>query len=285
MNIFKNLDIFINFTNNKELNFSLNNFLNLKIFPDLIHILCNERICNVISNKKTHTHYRTEYNYNIKKLKKLEDLLFEPYTEKGLEYLDYIKDVEDYLISKHKNYFYLILNNLKIEKTKYNYFIELFFNKIQNIEIKDIFKNKENIYNELLNKNNINENEYLKKEKIYNIVNNELLKQDITIYIKSDNNSITLKLKQKDQEVNKLILEEIIDKFFYRDFYFFIKKYSNIKSNGNKIDIISGYSYTNSTISKINKSDIKNINLSKLSIKLSKLSIWIRPIWLVLMLV
>ena len=45
MNIFKNLDIFINFTNNKELNFSLNNFLNLKIFPDLIHILCNERIC------------------------------------------------------------------------------------------------------------------------------------------------------------------------------------------------------------------------------------------------
>lgn len=266
MNIFKNLDVFINFTNNKELNFSLNNFLNLKILPDLIHILCNERTCNVISNEKTHTHYKTEYDYNIKKLKKLEDLLFEPYTEKGLEYLDYIKDVEDYLISKHKNYFYLILNNLKIEKTKYNYFIELFFNKIQNIEIKDIFKNKENIYNELLNKNNINENEYLKKEKIYNIVNNELLKQDITIYIKSDNNSITLKLKQKDHEVNKLILEEIIDKFFYRDFYFFIKKYSNIKSNGNKIDIISGYSYTNSTISKINKSDIKNINLSKLSI-------------------
>tara|TARA_Y100000034_G_scaffold24190_1_gene28118 strand:+ start:18094 stop:18912 length:819 start_codon:yes stop_codon:yes gene_type:complete len=266
MNIFKNLDIFIQFTNNKELNISFNNFLNLKILPDIVNILCNEKKSNIVSNKNTHTHYKTEYDYNIKNIKKLEDFLFEPYTEKEFEYLDYIKDVEDYLINKYKDYFFLILNNLNINSKKYNYFLELFFNKIQNIEIKTIFNNKIDIYNNLLNKNDINENEYLKKEKIYNIVNNELLKQDITIYIKSDNNSITLKLKQNDNEVNKLIIEEIINKFFYKDFYFFIKKDSNFNFNGNKIDIISGYYYKNNIINKINKNDIKNINLSKLSI-------------------
>lgn len=134
MNILKNLSIFINFTNNKELNLSLNYFLNSKILPDIVNIVFNEKKSNVISNNKINTIYKTEYDYNIKKIKKLEDLLFEPYTEKELEYLDYIKDIEDYLINKYKKYFFLILKNLNIPYKEHNNILETFFNKIQNIE-------------------------------------------------------------------------------------------------------------------------------------------------------
>ena len=266
MNILKSIAIFIEFSNNKELNNSLNNFLNLKIIPDLINIISNENTTKFLKDSKNiYTLYKTEYNYNVKKYNKLEDLLYEPYTEKNIEYLDYIKDIEDYLINKYKNYFYLILKNLKISFEKYNFIYENFFNKIQSIEFKNIFKNDENIYFDLLKKSNNTINEKIKKENIYNIVQNELLNQDITLHLLSKNNSITLKLKQKDIEVNQLILDEVIDKFFYKDFHLFIKKDSNIHLNNNKIDIITGYFYSNQVISKMKKHEIKDINLSKLS--------------------
>ena len=266
MNVLKSIGVFIEFSKNKELNNSLNNFFNLKIIPDLINIICTENTTKLLKDsKKVYTFYKTEYNYDIKKYNKLEDLLYEPYTEKNIEYLDYIKDIEDYLINKHKNYFYLSLKNLKISFEKYNFIYENFFNKIQNIEFKNIFKNNENIYFNLLEKSNTNINEKIKKENIFNIVNNELSKKDITLHLLSKNNSITLKLKQKDFEINKLILDEIIDKFFYKDFYLFIKKDSNINLNNNKIDIVTGYFYSNQIINKMNKHEIKNINLSKLS--------------------
>lgn len=265
MNTLRNFSIFINFTNNKKLNISLNHFLNSKIIPDIINIMFNEKKSNIISNNTTNTIYKTEYDYDINKIKKLEDLLFEPYTEKELEYLDYIKDIEDYLINKYKNYFSLILKNLNILHKEHNSILEIFFNKIQSIETEFIFKDNKDIYNQLISKNNTKEKEKFKKEEIYNLISSLLLKENSTIYIKSDNNSIILELSHKESEINKLMIEEIINKFFNKDFYFFIKKCSKIKVNDKKIDIISGYFYNNKNINKINKKDIKNIDLSKLS--------------------
>lgn len=258
----------LNKNKNTELNINLNNFLISKIFPDIIFLLVNGKSCNIEKNTDSYTIIKTENKFSINSYSYLEDFLFESYTNKDIEYSSYIIDIEDYLIKKHKNYFSLILKNLLKEYFNdfdVNSLFNLFLNKIQRLKIDDIFFNnlnqKENLYSIIDNNDNFKE----KKKDILLIINSFCKNEDIQLKIKSDFNDITIKLKSQQNEINDFIIEELLNKFFNSDFYFFIKHNSKFKVNNKKIEFINGYSFINQETLKLNKKQIIIFNLKNFS--------------------
>ena len=251
---------------NKELNLNLNNFLISKIFPDIISILMEYKRFSTIKNTNTFCISETEEPFIINDYKTLGDFLFEPFTNKKIEYSEHIVDVDEYLQNKNFSYFYLMLKNFfnkNPEKIYIDYLICLFFNKIQNINFNDIFVNHIDEKNILISKT-INKNNTLEsKNKFYNIIEKYTQKENIELNIKCKFNNINLKLKAKDSEVNRFIIEEILNKFLDRNFDFFVKQRSFLSINNIPFDVIEGYSFFEGEISKMNKKEVEQFIFSQ----------------------
>lgn len=250
---------------NQHLNINLNNFLISKIFPDIIHTLKHSNKFSVEKNTQSYTIFKNEEYFYIQDYTNLGEFLFEPFSLKNIEYSNYVKDIEDYIRDKHEIYFNLIINNLlpkNIDSEYLDYIFYLFFNKIQNLDLSSVFINDKFTYKTLLNKKNQNDSLNAVNDKFNDIILEYTKKGNIELNIRCNLNNITLKLKEKDQEVNEFVIQEIFNKFLNKNFNFFIKQSSYFSINNHKVDVVEGYSFFNNDIKKLNRKNIEQFSFN-----------------------